>query len=147
MGRCPIRSRDAPRAIPGRKIPPTDTAVASEWAEVVGEPSNSYNIEYFDLLIVTALAIEQAGSTKASEWAPAVLSVANGPGRKVYTYEEGLAAIRAGEEIDYSGCTGEFDYTETGVVSGLFGIFTWEGMNLVQVDTIDDVQVLELDSL
>ena len=120
---------------------------ASEWADVVGQPENSYNIEYFDVLVVTALAIEQAGSTNASEWAKEVRSVAMAPGKKVYTYKEGLAAIRDGEEIDYSGITGEFDYTDTGVVSGLFGIFEWQGMNLVQVSTVDDVKVLELDSL
>jgi len=118
----------------------------SKWADVVGQPENSYNIEYFDVLVVTALAIEQAGSTKASEWAAEVRSVAMAPGKKVYTYKEGLAAIRKGEEIDYSGSTGEFDYTETGVVSGLFGIFEWQGGDLVQVDTVDDVEVLELDS-
>ncbi len=119
----------------------------SKWADVVGQPENSYNIEYFDVLVVTALAIEQAGSTKASEWAPAMRSVAMAPGKKVYTYKEGIAAIRNGEEIDYSGLTGEFDYTETGVVSGLFGIFEWQDGELVQVDTVDDVKVLELDSL
>jgi len=121
--------------------------LASKWADVVGQPENSYNIEYFDVLVVTALAIELAGSTNASDWAKAVRSVAMAPGKKVYTYKEGLAAIRAGEEIDYSGITGEFDYTETGVVSGIFGIFEWQNMQLVQVATVDDKKVLELDSL
>jgi hypothetical protein len=69
------------------------------------------------------------------------------PGKKVSSYAEGLAAIRAGEEIDYEGLTGSFDYTETGVVSGLFGIFEWQDGNLVQVDQIDDVEVLKYDTL
>ena len=98
---------------------------ASKWASVVGQPENSYNIQYYDVLVVTALAIEAAKSTKASKWAPKVREVAMGPGKKVYTYKEGLAAIRAGQAIDYSGCTGEFDYGPTGTVSGLYGIFEW----------------------
>lgn len=118
---------------------------ASKWADVVGQPENSYNIEYFDVLVVTALAIEAAGSTKASEWAPKVREVAMGPGKKVHTYKEGLAAIRAGEDIDYSGLTGEFDYGPTGTVSGLYGIFEWRGGGLVQVATVDGKAVLDLD--
>ncbi|MEE9306256.1 MAG: hypothetical protein V3V57_01865, partial [Spirochaetia bacterium] len=118
---------------------------ASKWADVVGQPENSYNIQYFDVLVVTALAIEAAGSTKASEWAPKVREVAMGPGKKVQTYKEGLAAIRAGEDIDYSGLTGEFDYGPTGTVSGLYGIFEWRGGELVQVATVDGKAVLDLD--
>jgi ABC-type branched-subunit amino acid transport system substrate-binding protein len=118
---------------------------ASKWADVVGQPENSYNIQYFDVLVVTALAIEAAGSTKASEWAPKVREVAMGPGKKVNTYKEGLAAIRAGQDIDYAGLTGEFDYGPTGTVSGLYGIFQWSGGELVQVATVDGKAVLDLD--
>ena len=118
---------------------------ASEWADVMWQPENSYNIQYFDGLVVTALAIEAAGSTKASEWAPKVREVAMGPGKKVYTYKEGIAAIRAGEDIDYAGLTGEFDYGPTGTVSGLYGVFEWRGGGLVQVGTVDGKAVLDLD--
>lgn len=118
---------------------------ASKWADVVGQPENSYNIEYFDVLVVTALAIEAAGSTKASEWAPKVREVAMGPGKKVHTYKEGIAAIRAGQDVDYVGITGEFDYGPTGTVSGLYGIFEWRGGELVQVSTVDGKAVLDLD--
>jgi ABC-type branched-subunit amino acid transport system substrate-binding protein len=118
---------------------------ASEWADVMWRPENSYNIQYFDVLVVTALAIEAAGSTKASEWAPKVREVAMGPGKKVHTYKEGIEAIRAGEDIDYSGLTGEFDYGPTGTVSGLYGIFEWRGGELVLVGTVDGKAVLELD--
>jgi ABC-type branched-subunit amino acid transport system substrate-binding protein len=106
---------------------------------------NSYNIQYWDVLIVTALAIEEAGSTNGSEWAEAVRKVAMGPGKKVYTYAEGLKAIRAGEDIDYSGCTGEFNYNETGMVSGKYGIFEWQSGKLVEVSDVDGKKVLEND--
>jgi len=106
---------------------------------------NSYNIEYWDVLIVTALAIEAAGSTNASEWAVKVREVAMAPGKKVYTYMDGIKAIRAGQDIDYSGCTGDFDYNATGMVSGLFGIFEWQGSDLVQVSDVNGEEVLKYD--
>jgi ABC-type branched-subunit amino acid transport system substrate-binding protein len=109
--------------------------------------SNSYNLQYYDLLIVTALAIEAAGTTDADAVSEQFFAVANSPGRVVYTYDEGIAALRSGEDIDYSGVTGEMSYNDTGVVSGLFGIYEWDASGeLVQVRLLDDQQVLELDS-
>ena len=118
---------------------------ASKYVDSVNELTNSYNIQYYDLLIVTALAIEKAGSTEANKWAEAVRDVSMGPGKKVYTYAEGIEALRAGEEIDYSGLTGEFDYGPTGVVSGILGIFEWQGEELVQVSSVDGKAVLDND--
>lgn len=107
---------------------------------------NSYNLQYYDLLIVTALAIEAAGTTDASVWAEYVPQVAEGPGQVVYTYQDGINALRNGEDIDYSGISGEMDYTPTGVVSGLFGIFEWtEGSKLALVNVLDSRQVTDLD--
>lgn len=61
---------------------------------------------------------------------------------------EGLETLRAGEDIDCSGVTGECDYTETGVVSGLYGIFAWsEQGELTQVKVIDDGEIFELKSI
>lgn len=119
----------------------------SEYADLASA-ENSYAMQFYDLLNVTALAIESAGSIDALEWADAMRDVAMEPGTKVYTYEEGLEALRAGEDIDYSGVTGEYNFTETGVVSGLFGIFEWtpEG-ELKRTGVIDDTEVLELEAM
>jgi len=119
----------------------------SEYADMVGDPANSYNIQYFDTLIITALAIEKAGSLKASDWVPAMRAVAMGDGKVVHIYKEGIEAIRAGEEINYEGLTGSFEITETGVVSGLFGIFEWQDGKLVEVEKVDDARVLKYDTL
>jgi len=118
----------------------------SEYAELA-DAGNSYALQYYDLLIVTALAIEAAGSVEADAWTEAVPMVAEAPGTEVFSYAEGLEALRAGEDIDYQGVTGGFDYTDTGVVSGLFGVFEWVSeTELVEVGVIDDQAVLELDS-
>lgn len=117
----------------------------SEYADLA-PAAVSYNLQYYDLLIVTALAIEAAGTTDASVWADFVPLVAEGPGTVVYTYEEGIKALRDGEEIDYTGVSGEMNYSDTGVVSGLFGVFEWvSDGDLELVTTIDDTAVLELD--
>lgn len=118
----------------------------SEYASLA-TAANSYNLQYYDLLNVTALAIEAAGTTDASVWTEYVRAVAEGPGTVVYTYEQGIEALRNGEEIDYSGVSGEMNYTDTGVVSGLFGIFEWTNTGeLAQVSLLDEGQVMELDN-
>lgn len=117
----------------------------SEHAELT-ESENSYVMQYYDLLNVTALAIEAAGSACASDWSEAMFEVSEGPGTVVHTYEEGIEALRNGEDIDYSGVTGEYDYTDTGVVSGLFGAYEWtadEELELANV--LDGTEILEVD--
>lgn len=119
---------------------------SSDCAEIE-DASNSYAIQYYDLLNVTALAIEAAGSTSASEWSEAVYEVAMEPGETVHTYQEGVEALRNGEEIDYNGVTGQFEYTDSGVVGGLYGIYEWTSTeDLELVTTIEGSEILEYDS-
>jgi branched-chain amino acid transport system substrate-binding protein len=69
----------------------------------------------YDVLVHTALAIEKAGSTKASAWAPAMHEVGEAPGEVCYTYADCLALIRAGKDVDYEGTSGSGDYNDGGV--------------------------------
>jgi ABC-type branched-subunit amino acid transport system substrate-binding protein len=117
----------------------------SEFAHLT-EPENSYVMQYYDLLNVSALAIEAAGSACSADWTEAMYEVSGGPGKVVYSYQEGMEALRNGEQIDYSGVTGDFDYTDTGVVSGLFGAYAWtpeETLDLV--NTLDGTEILDID--
>jgi ABC-type branched-subunit amino acid transport system substrate-binding protein len=121
-------------------------AEGSEFAGDIGDVSNSYAIQYYDLLVVTALAIEKSGGTASDAWTTAMDDVSGGDGDGVYTYAAGIAALREGTEINYDGVTGSMEYTGTGVVSGIFGIFRWaDGENLEQVSLIDGDAVLALD--
>ncbi|ASJ70923.1 ABC transporter substrate-binding protein [Granulosicoccus antarcticus] len=122
-----------------------NAAEASDQIDVIGDVANSYALQYYDLLVASALAIEKAGKIDASKWASAMFAVTAGGGELVYSYAQGLAAIRAGKEINYDGVTGSMEFTDTGVVAGLFGIFEWASEDsVVQVSTADGDVVAEL---
>ncbi|MEL6840577.1 MAG: ABC transporter substrate-binding protein [Pseudomonadota bacterium] len=128
--------------------PYMEFAQASAWIDDIGDPANSYAIQYYDLLVASALAIEKAGELNTASWTQAMYDVTGGEGEKVYSYEDGLAAIRAGNDINYDGVTGTMEYTNTGIVSGLFGIFQWQDDGtLTQVGSVDGDAVLELEAM
>lgn len=122
-------------------------AEASPHAGKIGDVSNSYAIQYYDLLVATALAIEKSGGVAGDAWTDAMFDVTGGEGEVVYTYADGIAALRAGKDINYDGVTGSMEYTNTGVVSGIFGIFQWnaDGSGLDRVTLVDGDAVLALD--
>jgi len=121
-------------------------AESSSYAEAIGDVSNSYAIQYFDLLVATALAIEKTGEIQSASWSEAMYEVTAGDGEVVYTYNDGIEAIRAGKDINYDGVTGTMEYTDTGVVAGIFGIFKWTSEDdLEQVALADGKAVLDLD--
>ena len=74
-----------------------------------------YSFTTYDLLIITALAIEEAGSVNGSDWAPAMFKVSGAPGTKCYTYANCLALIRAGTDVDYEGVTGPGTFSPGGI--------------------------------
>lgn len=128
--------------------PYMEFAKASQWIDDIGDPANSYAIQYFDLLVASALAIEKAGELNTASWSQAMYDVTGGDGEVVYSYEDGLAAIREGKEINYDGVTGSMEYTDTGIVAGIFGIFQWEDdATISKVGIVDAGKVLELESM
>lgn len=121
-------------------------AESSPHADKIGDVANSYAIQYYDLLVATALAIEKSGDVSGDGWTQAMYDVTGGEGEVVHTYADGIAAIRDGKDINYDGVTGTMEYTDTGVVAGIFGIFRWaDGENLERVTLVDGEAVLALD--
>jgi ABC-type branched-subunit amino acid transport system substrate-binding protein len=120
----------------------------ADYADFPFPASNSYAMQYYDLLNVTMLAIRQAGSLDVCDWVEAMHSVANPGGVEVYNYLEGAAAIDAGEDINYVGPTGPFDYTETGVVDGSYSVsqFLDEEGTVERIDVIAGARVIEISS-
>jgi branched-chain amino acid transport system substrate-binding protein len=85
------------------------------YGDLYGPATDLYHFSTYDLLVHTALAVEAAGSYKASEWAPAMFAVGDAPGEVCYTYATCLALIREGKDVDYEGITGPGAYTDGGV--------------------------------
>ena len=81
---------------------------------VAYDATNQYAFSTYDLLVQTALAVEAAGSYKASAWAPAMFEVGDG-GEVCYTYADCVKLIRDGKDVDYEGVTGPGLYSEGGV--------------------------------
>lgn len=121
-------------------------AEASPQAEAIGDVANSYALQYYDVMMATALAIEHAGTTEADAWSASMREVTGGDGTIVSTYAEGIALLRAGEAINYDGVTGSMQYSPTGVVAGLYGIFEWKDGELSLVSTVDGDAVLALEA-
>ena len=87
-----------------------------------------YAFSTYGLMIQTALAVEAAGSYKASKWAPAMFEVGSG-GEVCYTYADCLKLIREGKDVDYEGVTGPGLHSEGGVnaVTPAYIPFTADG--------------------
>jgi branched-chain amino acid transport system substrate-binding protein len=103
---------------------PAYESYAERYEAITGEPPSSglYDANQYDQYIILALAIAKAGSTDGAAVAAAIPEVVNGPGTVVYSYAEGLAAIEAGEDIDYHGASSGLDLNQFGnLASPVFG--------------------------
>ena len=76
--------------------------------------SNPFSITYWDGIMVAALAMTAAHSTKPSVYNRYMAAVTNpGKGKTVvYTYAQGVAALRAGKKIQYHGASGLVDFNK-----------------------------------
>ncbi|WP_454749055.1 ABC transporter substrate-binding protein [Ciceribacter selenitireducens] len=88
-----------------KSLAPLYTAAVNE--DPIGNP---YAVIAYDELVTFALAAEAAKSTDAKVYTPFIAKVANAPGEKVHTFAEGLAAIKAGKDIDYDGASSPVDF-------------------------------------
>jgi branched-chain amino acid transport system substrate-binding protein len=72
-----------------------------------------------------ALAAQQAGDDSGEAIAANMQSVSTG-GTKVTNYADGLAAIEAGEDVDYDGYSGPIEFDENGDPTGAsIGIYQY----------------------
>lgn len=119
---------------------PAYESFAPRYAEAAGEDAsaNPYAVMTYDMIIVTALAVEAAGSTDAEVFVPFVTAVSNAPGVEVSTFADGLAALEAGEEIDYAGASSPIGFTEAGdLQSMLLRAFTIEGGEIIPGEILE----------
>ncbi|NLV78133.1 MAG: ABC transporter substrate-binding protein [Rhodococcus sp.] len=96
--------------------PLTDTGEEFRARLLVVDPNlidSNYSGEAYDAVIISALAAEQAGSTAGVDIAANINSVTK-DGTKCTSFVECLDLLRAGEDIDYDGVTGELSFGDAG---------------------------------
>lgn len=122
------------------------TAVFDQaWEEAYGEiPAVPYLREINDAIYLIALAAEQVDSTDSAAIRDALREVANEPGTVVGPGQEGwqaaVAAIDAGEDVNYEGAAGSVDLDENGDVSK-GAILIWQ----IQGEAIEDTDERAVD--
>lgn len=103
---------------------PAYQSYAPRFEAIAGEPPSPglYDANQYDQYIILALAMTKAGSTDGPAVAAAISEILNPPGMVVYSYADGVAAIAAGEDIDYHGASSSLDVNEFGnLASPTFG--------------------------
>ncbi|MEM1400308.1 MAG: ABC transporter substrate-binding protein [Pseudomonadota bacterium] len=93
----------------------------------------------YDATFLTLLAIAKAGSADRAAMVQALRDVATEPGVKVGPGEWGKAmeALSAGEDIDYDGAGGAYEFDAAGDVAGAIGKFVVDGDGYKQVSIFE----------
>jgi branched-chain amino acid transport system substrate-binding protein len=79
------------------------------------------NAEFgYDGVIIAALAMDESHSTSGPVFNTAIQKVTAQGGTPVYSYPQGLAALKAGKKISYIGASGPFYYNANHNVYGPF---------------------------
>jgi ABC-type branched-subunit amino acid transport system substrate-binding protein len=99
-----------------------------------GKQPLASSIYAYDATITLALAIDKAGSTTGTTFAPDIPLITSPPGKVVYDYATALKAVKAGQDVNYEGGSGSMDYNQ---FHNVFGPY-----QLVQVDPTGNEQVV-----
>jgi ABC-type branched-subunit amino acid transport system substrate-binding protein len=110
---------------------PTPTGVdayeryRSSYAARFGQEPIILSENAYDAAFVLALAMQAAGSTDPSQFRSALRYVANPPGRTILPgqWAEAIAALDAGENIDYWGAANRVDFDRYGDVGTAYGVW------------------------
>ncbi|GAA3943471.1 ABC transporter substrate-binding protein [Microbacterium soli] len=139
LGLSPIPDAISPEALEGahgvRPGTITDTDAAKDFdglASAHGE-RGAFDAQGFDAAMLCFLAAVAAGSTDPADINSHIADVANAPGTE-YTYlelPEAIAALKAGEDIDYTGASGPIELDDNGdSASGLYEEFVYKSGEL-----------------
>jgi branched-chain amino acid transport system substrate-binding protein len=95
---------------------PAYESYAPRYEAITGEQPTPglYDANQYDQYIILALAITAAGTTDGPAVAAEITELLNAPGTTVYSYADGVAALEAGEDIDYHGASSSLDVNEFG---------------------------------
>ena len=97
----------------------------------------AYLAESYDAIILLALAAEEAGDDSGASIQAHMTSVSTG-GEKVTNFADGLAAIKAGKDVDYEGFSGPIEFDENGDPTGA-SIGIWQYADTSGVSVLKNV--------
>lgn len=127
---------------------PAYESYAQRYEERTGGPPlpGVYDANQYDQYIALALAMTAAGSTDGPAVAEQVPQVLSPPGEVVYSYEEGVAALEAGNDIDFHGASTSLDLNENNnLESPVFGEQHIQNGEWVEINAIElDPELREL---
>jgi ABC-type branched-subunit amino acid transport system substrate-binding protein len=109
--------------------------------------TDSYTMSYYDSIMLMALAATKTNSLDPAVWNGSIpaITTASPDAVTVHTYAEGLAALKAGKQIDYVGATGIIDFNQWHNSGGGFEIGAYDSSgNLNLVDQISAAQLAPL---
>ena len=87
------------------------------------KPEHAFAVNFYDSVILGALAIQAAGKATSEAVSKFVPKVANPPGIKVHSYREGKKLLAEGKEIDYEGGGSLCNFDEYGNVYPPCGVY------------------------
>jgi ABC-type branched-subunit amino acid transport system substrate-binding protein len=129
----------APGLVAGSKgtLPGLDVSTLGDFTDRLLEvdpnlQDYSYAAESYDAVVLVALAAYAANSTDGVEIAKYLRQVSggSGDGEKVSTYEEGVALLAEGQQIDYDGPSGPITFDEHGdPTEATIGIYEYNDDN------------------
>jgi ABC-type branched-subunit amino acid transport system substrate-binding protein len=129
----------APGLVAGSKgtLPGLDVSTLGDFTDRLLEvdpnlQDYSYAAESYDAVVLLALAAYAANSTEGVEMAKYLRQVSggSGDGEKVSTYEEGVALLAEGQQIDYDGPSGPITFDEHGdPTEATIGIYEYNDDN------------------
>jgi branched-chain amino acid transport system substrate-binding protein len=98
----------------------------------------SYAAESYDAVIISALAAIAANSDAGEALGAEIVNVTTG-GEKCETFEDCVALLEDGEDIDYDGASGPIELGETGSpTAASIGIYEYDGEN--EYEAVDYIE-------
>ena len=106
----------------------SNQAFASAFEAAGHDPAAPFVAHGYDVAFLMALAIEKAGSADRGGIAAALREVANAPGMVIRPgeWKKAVAALAAGEDVNYEGASGAIEFDGRGDVAGTY---TYNGVS------------------
>jgi ABC-type branched-subunit amino acid transport system substrate-binding protein len=86
----------------------------------------------YDAVVIAALAMQDAKSTKSTDWLAKITDVSNPPGEQCTSYPSCLALLKAGKQIDYQGASGNEDFDQYHNVFGSWDVVRFDSSQNLQ---------------